>query len=511
MPKGKNNPSTSCSDRLPLEAILTTDELNRRPFRPPQEEAENRALGMLMQELANSPQSILQKLTDAAVQLCEAGSAGISILEEQNGKKIFRWHAVSGKWSGFLGGTMPREFSPCGTVLDFNKSLLMTDPGRHYVIPDIVTPKVIELLLVPFYVDGVAVGTIWICSHEESQKFDAEDERLLRSLGNFAASTYQVLTTRVALQVQLAEGKRLEKELRTLQLELESRVAQRTEQLTAVHQQLEVEFAERKRLQSEIADAVEAEQLRLGQELHDGLAQELVGIRMMLELLSQKLVKPSPDGAKEADRLWQKLGDAINKTRHLATGFYPVEVEKRGLLVALQELARTTKQSFGVSCTVRAEKGAPAELNDSRAIQLFHVAKEALHNAAKHSRANKILISLATRGDEWVLIVKDNGVGLRPATDGGKGIGRRIMQYRARMLGGTLEIRNGDKSGVLVSCTVPISEATKPARIENQLPAKATEPANSTDVRPLGITNSKKPKIPAHPRRKRPALVPAGS
>jgi signal transduction histidine kinase len=501
--------NTPC--RLPLEAILTTDELARRPLRPPQEAAENHALGMLMLELANSPQSILQKLTDAAIQLCGAGSSGISILEEQNGKKLFRWHAVSGNWSGFLGGTMPREFSPCGTVLDLNKSLLMTEPGRYYVIPDIVTPPMVEILLVPFYVAGVAVGTIWVVTHDKSKQFDAEDERLLRSLGKFASSTYQVLASRVALQVQLAEGKRMEKELRAWKLELESRVVQRTEQLTAAHQQLEVEFAERKRLQSEIADAVEAEQLRFGQELHDGLAQELTGIRMMLETLAGNLIKSSPKGAREAERLGQRLGEATNMTRQLATSFYPVDVEKRGLLVALQELARSTKQSFGISCTVRMNKGAPVQLNDSRAIQLFHIAKEALHNAAKHSQAKKILISLAARGNEWVLTVKDNGVGLHPNTRVGKGIGLRIMQYRARMLGGTLEIRNDNKSGVLVSCTVPISEATKPARKGNRLSTNAAIPTSSTDVRPLGITNSTKPKISPRLHRKRQALIPAGS
>ena len=97
--------------------------------------------------MANSPQNVLQKLVDVALELSRAQSAGISILEEEEGRKIFRWHAVAGQWAGYLGGTMPREASPCGTVLDQNASLLLTHPERYYPIPSTITPPIVEVLL----------------------------------------------------------------------------------------------------------------------------------------------------------------------------------------------------------------------------------------------------------------------------------------------------------------------------------------------------------------------------
>ena len=106
---------------------------------------------MLAQEMANSPQNVLQKLVDVALELSRAQSAGVSILEEEEGREIFRWHAAAGKWAGYLGGTMPRDASPCGTVLDRNDSLLLSHPERYYPIPSTITPPIVEVLLIPFH------------------------------------------------------------------------------------------------------------------------------------------------------------------------------------------------------------------------------------------------------------------------------------------------------------------------------------------------------------------------
>ena len=160
----------------------------------------------------------------------------------------------------------------------------------------------------------------------------------------------------------------METELRGWKTNLESRVVQRTEELTAAHKQLEVTEYRRTPTACKLRslDAVEAEQLRLGQELHDGLAQELVGVRdRCWKCCHRNLMKPSPgDAAGKRERLGyqQKVEGALTeKTRHLATGFYPVDVERKGLLIALQELAKSTTKSFGVSCTARGDKGAPQD------------------------------------------------------------------------------------------------------------------------------------------------------
>jgi hypothetical protein len=95
---------------VPLEAVITTAELNQRPSRPVDHAAANSALVTLMQEMVNSPGTILQRLADTALGLCQAHSAGISLLEDEDGRKIFRWHARAG-WYARICGVQPRENS----------------------------------------------------------------------------------------------------------------------------------------------------------------------------------------------------------------------------------------------------------------------------------------------------------------------------------------------------------------------------------------------------------------
>lgn len=200
--------------RVPLESVISTPELRKRPSRSPDYQAESRALSGLAQEMANSPQNVLQKLVDVALELSRAQSAGISILEEEEGRKIFRWHAVAGQWAGYLGGTMPREASPCGTVLDQNASLLLTHPERYYPIPSTITPPIVEVLLIPFHVAAEPIGTIWAIAHDESLLFDAEDERIMSSLGKFASAAYQTWKRIETLKIEVAERQKTDEALR---------------------------------------------------------------------------------------------------------------------------------------------------------------------------------------------------------------------------------------------------------------------------------------------------------
>ena len=173
--------------------VIVNEELTRRPTRSPDFEAENRALVALAEVMAGSPKTILQKLVDVALELCRAGSAGISIEETDGGNGIFRWHATAGAYSRYVDWTMPREFSPCGTVLDRNAALLMAEPVRFYPYIADLSPSVVELLLVPFYRGDIPIGTVWVVAHTEQKKFDAEDKRLLTSLSEFASAAVQTL------------------------------------------------------------------------------------------------------------------------------------------------------------------------------------------------------------------------------------------------------------------------------------------------------------------------------
>jgi PAS domain-containing protein len=185
-----------------LESILCTDELNRRPARPPAYEKENRALVALIQALIDSPQNILQILADTILELLNCGSAGVSLLTTNDGGKRFYWPAIAGEWKGHIGGGTPRDFGPCGDVLDRNAPLLMKNVERRYTYFEPVQPPVEEALLVPFYVAGRAVGTIWAVAHDD-HKFDAEDQRQLVSLARLASAAYQTVISHDA-STQLA-------------------------------------------------------------------------------------------------------------------------------------------------------------------------------------------------------------------------------------------------------------------------------------------------------------------
>ena len=183
-------PCVTLSDAMaPLESILYTEELKRRPARTPNYAAENRALLTLAQALVDSPRTILQTLSDTVMALLHADSAGLSLLTPD--EKRFHWPAIAGMWSPHTGGGTPREFGPCGDVLDCNTPLLFKRFERRYPYLLEATPMAEECLLVPFYVGGRAVGTIWAIAHNAQRQFDAEDLRQLESLGKFASSAYQ--------------------------------------------------------------------------------------------------------------------------------------------------------------------------------------------------------------------------------------------------------------------------------------------------------------------------------
>jgi PAS domain S-box-containing protein len=183
-----------------MRSMLSTDELKQRPSRAPDHAAENQALTELARVMATSPELLLQKLAETALTLCRAQSAGLSLLEDGDQRTSFHWRAIAGQWASHVNGGTPREFGPCGTVLDRNSPLLCRHPEIDFPYFGDVTPLLEEALLVPFYVKGEALGTIWVVSHDGNHRFDTEDLRVLTNLGTFSAMAYQTLLSIKAAQ-----------------------------------------------------------------------------------------------------------------------------------------------------------------------------------------------------------------------------------------------------------------------------------------------------------------------
>jgi len=189
-----------------LKDILTTSELATRPKRVPDYKAESYALAALAEVMTTSPDKIFQKLADIAMDLCNAGSAGVSISEEEKEKDIFRWRATSGEYQKYLGGTMPRNNSPCGVVVDRNSAQLMTDMVKYYPYVSALEAPPTEVLLVPFHLNSLPVGTVWVVAHSYERKFDLEDLRIIQSLTRFASLAVQNMAKESHLQTALQAG-----------------------------------------------------------------------------------------------------------------------------------------------------------------------------------------------------------------------------------------------------------------------------------------------------------------
>ena len=178
-----------------IDDVLITAELTRRPSPAPDHARESLALSFLAQEMAANPGNILDRVVELAVELCCAGSAGISLLEPDDDGDIFRWRAVAGAFAPHFGTTMPRDASPCGTVIDRDAVLLFAEPERCFPALKGTQPRIYEALLAPWQANGKTIGTLWVVAHSPQRKFNAEDARLLASLARFAAAAYQMTST----------------------------------------------------------------------------------------------------------------------------------------------------------------------------------------------------------------------------------------------------------------------------------------------------------------------------
>ena len=211
------------------------------------------------------------------------------------------------------------------------------------------------------------------------------------------------------------------------------------------------DISDRKRLEKEVLQISDLEQRRIGQDLHDGLCQQLAGIELMSEVLEQNLSRKSKAEAAQAAKIAEGVRAAIGDTRMLARGLSPVDVESNGLMSALQELASNTEKLFHVAC--RFECPQPVLVRDhASATHLYRIAQEAINNAIKHGKARQIAVRLTAQSNQASLTVADDGRGFVVKPEQTSGMGLRIMKYRAGMIGATLEIRRANGRGMLVAC-----------------------------------------------------------
>ena len=451
-----NAPLRTVCGEVDLDSVIATHELSRRPPRSPNHAAENGALVALAEEIATSPEGILQRLVDWALELCEAHSAGITLVEQgRDGKPVLCWRAVAGRFAGLLGKSMPRDFSPCGTVMNDNSPKLFAHPERHYPYILQVGVPVVEALLLPFDIGGEPVGTIWVLTHGEHRGFDAEDLRVMGNLAKFAAAAYQVVSSLAALK---EADHRKDEFLAVLAHELRNPLA-------PIRNAVEILRYE-ETTPADLRSAREVIDRQVGQMTH--LIDDLLDVSRISH------------GRIELRRERVELTEVV-----------------RSALEATRPLVESSGHRLDVELPL---EPIPLEGDRTRLAQVF---SNLLNNAAKYTEpGGHIRLTAEQAGHHVRVRVADSGIGISPAqlpnlfkmftqgedslerAQGGLGIGLGLAHSLIEMHGGTIEAFSaGPGSGSEFVVSLPIAAEAPPA----EEPALAADGATEAEAAVLRV------------------------
>ncbi|MDY0162505.1 PAS domain S-box protein [Desulfobotulus sp.] len=215
-----------------------------------------------------------------------------------------------------------------------------------------------------------------------------------------------------------------------------------------------LDITEQRRLEKEILRTGEEERRKIGYDLHDDLGQHLVGVEAMASLLHKRLLGAQSPSADLAGEIAELIRSATTKTRDIAKGLCPVNLDAGGLASALSQLAEQIENVFQVQCRLEALTQ-DMKMDHNLAVNLYRIAQEAISNALRHGKADRIHMNLSSKERGICLCIQDNGQGLpHPLPKEGMGLG--IMGHRARRIGAELEIRNRHPHpGVEILCHIP--------------------------------------------------------
>jgi signal transduction histidine kinase len=430
------SPEPMYTSQATLEDIVVTHELRVRPTRPADLKAEVEALHDLVRIMAKSPNRLADVLLQHAMELSDADTAGLSLLETTaDGQQIFRWTNLAGTLRAHVGGFTPRDFSPCGVCLDRKAPQLLRYPAKHFQYLNDMHIPIIEALVVPVVpVEDHPLGAIWLLSHHEGSTFDSEHVRIVASLAEFAGSALSLVRT-------------VEAE-RQAHAEMESLVEMRTSAL--------------RRLSLRLLQTQDEERRRIARELHDGIGQYLASLKMNLDQLQHS------NGPEERANLLSECLEAVKRgtseARTMSYLLHPPLLDEIGFASA----ARWYAEGFGQRSGIRTKLDLPPELDrlpEVVELTLFRILQESLTNVRRHSGSATVEIQLRLDPQIVVLEVTDFGKGM-PAealrrfrrNGANMGVGLCGMRERLADLDGELDIRS-DASGTTILVTIPLRAA----------------------------------------------------
>ena len=378
--------------------LLITDALRDRPGKVRDGPAQLRAFHQLSKLAMSDPTAAVQRFLESAVELCNAGSAGWSRLGRNDAEEVvFVWDALAGSFAPYVGGTTPRDFSPCGLCLNAGRTVLVAKPARVFTYFNKVDVPITEALIVPVYdAAGAALGTIWVVQHDD-KSFDAEDARVMEQLAVLLVLALKLMGD--GKQSHLEQASHL-----ALMQDNDHRVKNTIQSITSLLL-----------LQARACKAPEA--------------------RVALQEASRRL-----DVFMRVHELLQNNG----------AGDRAVDIAE-----VIEKLAEALASTFSGRATLRVQ--ADHVLVESRhAIPLTLLINEAVTNAFKHAypagQPGEVFVRVAKTARGGLRIgIQDDGVGLPPNVHEGA-LGLTLMRAFASQLGGGLTI-SSDK-GTAVHLTV---------------------------------------------------------
>jgi PAS domain S-box-containing protein len=214
-----------------------------------------------------------------------------------------------------------------------------------------------------------------------------------------------------------------------------------------------LDITDRRELEQELLAISDLERQRIGQDLHDGLGQRLTALELFAYSVKEEVRKHAPFLLEECEQMSRELRETVRQARILSHGLAPVSFEGDGLLLALEDLAQNTSSMTKVECSFQHD--GRCSLSDANtSMHLYRIAQEVVNNALRHARPTRIEIKFADVSGERELIVRDNGTGMSQTAGATSGMGLKLIQHRAELMGATISIDSAPNRGTAIKCRV---------------------------------------------------------
>jgi signal transduction histidine kinase len=404
-------------------------------------EAENRQLLALREATLAISSNLslsetLQRIVIAAARLVNARYAALGVPDDTGEMLVeFITTGMTDEEEARI-SHRPRGHGILGVILHEGKSLRLTNLREHPKSAGFPAnhPPMTSFLGVPIIQNSKQVGNLYLTDKRDSDEFTEEDQGIIELL---ASNASVALRNANLYQSALQYSKELE---------------ERNRELAAV-------TIENTRLSEQITKlAVVEERQRIGMDLHDGIIQSIYGVGLMLEYINAELADGTVKG--NVPRLKQaidSLNAIIRDIRAYILDLRPRQFEGDNLIAGLQRLLIEFKANTLIDVTLIGEPEADAALTSEARLALFHIAQEALSNAAKHSHATHIDIRLVVEDQDVVLAVEDNGRGFDPGrAEQRMGHGLNNMRDRTSVMGGQFGVGSDRDTGTEVKVKLPL-------------------------------------------------------